>query len=52
MRSKTAMQESGTLSRRDCLTSSAAAALGYALAAGPVRAAAIMALNHGLTYWP
>ncbi len=29
------------LSRRDCLTSAAAAALGYTLAAGPVRAAAI-----------
>ena len=40
MRSKTSMQESETLSRRDCLTSVAAAALGYTLAAGPVRAAA------------
>ena len=46
MRSKTAMQERETLSRRDCLTS--AAALGYTLAAGPVRAAAIKTGTDGL----
>jgi len=49
MRSKTAMQESETLSRRDCLTSAAAAALGYTLAAGPVRAAAIKTGTDGLS---
>jgi carboxymethylenebutenolidase len=49
MRSKTSMQESETLSRRDCLTSAAAAALGYTLAAGPVRAAAIKTGTNGLS---
>ena len=48
MPSKTSMQESETLSRRDCLTS-AAAALGYTLAAGPVRAAAIKTGTEGLS---
>jgi carboxymethylenebutenolidase len=43
------MQESETLSRRDCLTSTAAAALGYTLAAGPVRAAAIKTGTDGLS---
>jgi carboxymethylenebutenolidase len=43
------MQESETLSRRDCLTSAAAAALGYTLAAGPVRAAAIKTGTDGLS---
>jgi carboxymethylenebutenolidase len=43
------MQESETLSRRDCLTSAAAAALGYTLAAGPVRAAAIKTSTDGLS---
>ena len=49
MRSKTSMQESETLSRRDCLTSAAAAALGYTLAACPVRAAAIKTGTEGLS---
>jgi carboxymethylenebutenolidase len=49
MRSKTAMQERETLSRRDCLTSAAATALGYTLAAGPVRAAAIKTGTEGLS---
>jgi carboxymethylenebutenolidase len=49
MCSKTSMQESETLSRRDCLTSTAAAALGYTLAAGPVRAAAIKTGTDGLS---
>jgi carboxymethylenebutenolidase len=49
MRSKTSKQESETLSRRDCLTSAAAAALGYTLAAGPVRAAAIKTGTDGLS---
>jgi len=49
MRSKTAMRDSKTLSRRDCLTSAAAAALGYTLAAGPVRAAAIKTGTDGLS---
>lgn len=40
---------SGDLSRRDCLTSAAAAALGYTLAAGPVRAAAIKTGTDGLS---
>ena len=44
MCSRIAMQDSETLSRRDCLTSAAAAALGYTLAAGPVRAGAIKTL--------
>lgn len=39
--------ESG-VSRRDCLTSVAAAAMGYTLAAGPVRAAAIKTSTEGL----
>ncbi|MGH6796507.1 MAG: dienelactone hydrolase family protein, partial [Methylocella sp.] len=43
------MQESETLSRRDCLTSAGAAALGYTLAAGPVRAAAIKTGTEGLS---
>jgi carboxymethylenebutenolidase len=43
------MQESETLSRRDCLTSAAAAALGYTLAAGPVRAGAIKTSTDGLS---
>ncbi len=37
------------VSRRDCLTSAAAAALGYTLAAGPVRAAAIKTDTEGLS---
>ncbi len=37
------------LSRRDCLTSAAAAAVGYTLAAGPVRAAAIKTGTDGLS---
>ena len=49
MHSNTSMQESETLSRRDCLTSAAAAALGYTLAAGPVRAAAIKTGTDGLS---
>src|ERR1700731_1042566 len=49
MRSTTSMQESEALSRRDCLTSAAAAALGYTLAAGPVRAAAIKTGTDGLS---
>jgi carboxymethylenebutenolidase len=49
MCSKTSMQESETLSRRDCLTSTVAAALGYTLAAGPVRAAAIKTGTDGLS---
>jgi carboxymethylenebutenolidase len=49
MRSKTSTQESETLSRRHCLTSAAAAALGYTLAAGPVRAAAIKTGTDGLS---
>ena len=49
MSSKTSMQESETLSRRDCLTSAAAATLGYTLAAGPVRAAAIKTGTEGLS---
>jgi carboxymethylenebutenolidase len=49
MRSKTSMQVSETLSRRDCLTSAAAAAVGYTLAAGPVRAAAIKTGTDGLS---
>jgi carboxymethylenebutenolidase len=47
MCSNTSMQESETLSRRDCLTSAAAAALGYTLAAGPVRAAAVKTSTDG-----
>jgi len=49
MGSNISMQESETLSRRDCLTSAAAAALGYTLAAGPVRAAAIKTGTDGLS---
>jgi carboxymethylenebutenolidase len=49
MHSITSMQESEPLSRRDCLTSAAAAALGYTLAAGPVRAAAIKTGTDGLS---
>ncbi|MFZ0494938.1 MAG: dienelactone hydrolase family protein [Methylocella sp.] len=49
MHSITSMQESETLSRRDCLTSAGAAALGYTLAAGPVRAAAIKTGTDGLS---
>ncbi len=49
MRSKTAMQESDRLSRRECLTSAAATALGYTLAAGQVRAAAIKTGTDGLS---
>ena len=49
MRSKTSMQESETLSRRDCLTSAAAAAMGYTLAAGPVRAGVIKTGTEGLS---
>jgi carboxymethylenebutenolidase len=49
MRSMTSIQESETLSRRDCLTSAAAATLGYTLAAGPVRAAAIKTGTEGLS---
>ncbi|MGH6837042.1 MAG: dienelactone hydrolase family protein, partial [Methylocella sp.] len=49
MRTKTSMEESETLSRRGCLTSAAAAALGYTLAAGPVRAAAIKTGTEGLS---
>ncbi len=39
----------GSFSRRNCLTSAAAAALGYTLAAGPVRAAAIKTGTEGLS---
>jgi carboxymethylenebutenolidase len=49
MHSITSMQESEALSRRDCLTSAAAAALGYTLAAGPVRAAAVKTSTDGLS---
>jgi carboxymethylenebutenolidase len=49
MRSTTSMQESEALSRRECLSSAAAAALGYTLAAGPVRAAAITTGTEGLS---
>jgi carboxymethylenebutenolidase len=49
MHFKTSIQESETLSRRDCLMSAAAAALGYTLAAGPVRAAAIKTGTEGLS---
>ena len=49
MRSTTSMQESEALSRRDCLSSAAAAALGYTLAAGLVRAAAIKTGTEGLS---
>src|ERR1700736_4553559 len=49
MRSTTSMQESEALSRRECLSSAAAAALGYTLAAGPVRAAAIKTDTEGLS---
>jgi carboxymethylenebutenolidase len=49
MPSMTSIQESETLSRRDCLTSAAAATLGYTLAAGPVRAAAIKTGTEGLS---
>jgi len=49
MRSITSVQVNETLSRRDCLTSGAAAALGYTLAAGPVRAAAIKTGTEGLS---
>jgi carboxymethylenebutenolidase len=49
MLTKTSMLVSETLSRRDCLTSAAAAALGYTLAAGPVRAAAIKTGTDGLS---
>jgi carboxymethylenebutenolidase len=49
MRSKTSMRVSAAVSRRDCLTSAAAAALGYTLAAGPVRAAAIKTGTDGLS---
>src|ERR1700724_431300 len=49
MGSNISMQESETLSRRDCLTSAAAAALGYTLAGGPVRAAAIKTSEGGLS---
>ncbi|MGH6838937.1 MAG: hypothetical protein ACREDT_09060 [Methylocella sp.] len=52
MRSSVAMQDRETLSRRDCLPSTAAAALGYTFAAGPVRAGPVKTVNHGLTYWP
>ena len=37
------------VSRRECLTQAAAAALGYTLAAGPVRAAAIKTGTEGLS---
>jgi carboxymethylenebutenolidase len=40
---------SSACSRRDCLTSAAAAALGYTLAAGPVRAAPIKTDTEGLS---
>jgi carboxymethylenebutenolidase len=49
MCSKIAMQQSETLSRRDCLTSAAAVGLGYTIAAGPVRAAAIKTGTDGLS---
>ncbi len=39
----------GSFSRRDCLSNAAAAALGYTLAAGPVRAAAIKTDTEGLS---
>jgi hypothetical protein len=37
------------VSRRECLTHAAAAAMGYTLAAGPVRAAAIKTGTEGLS---
>jgi carboxymethylenebutenolidase len=40
---------SGAFSRRECLTNAAAAALGYTLAAGPVRAAPIRTGTDGLS---
>jgi carboxymethylenebutenolidase len=40
---------SGAVSRRDCLTSAGAAAMGFTLAAGPVRAAAIKTNTDGLS---
>src|SRR5437016_13957481 len=43
------MQESEALSRRERLSSAAAVALGYTLAAGPVRAAAIKTGTDGLS---
>ena len=51
---ETSAQQNGlppgaAVSRRDCLTSAAAAALGYTLAAGPVRAAAIKTGTDGLS---
>ncbi len=49
MRSKTSTRGTETLSRRDCLTSAAAAAMGYTLAAGQVRAAAITTGTDGLS---
>jgi len=51
---ETSMQENelqarAAVSRRDCLTSAAAAAMGYTLAAGPVRAQAIKTGTDGLS---
>ena len=42
------LQARAAVSRRDCLTSAAAAAMGYTLAAGPVRAEAIKTGTEGL----
>jgi len=42
------LQARAAVSRRDCLTSAAAAAMGYTLAAGPVRAGAIKTGTEGL----
>src|ERR1019366_8502770 len=43
------LQARAAVSRRDCLTSAPAAAMGYTLAAGPVRAAAIETDMEGLS---
>lgn len=47
MRSEVSTQDG--VSRRECLTQAAAAAMGYTLAAGPVRAAAIKTGTEGLS---
>jgi carboxymethylenebutenolidase len=46
---KDEISHGAAFSRRDCLTSVAAAAMGYTLAAGPVRAAAIKTDTEGLS---
>lgn len=49
IRNKNETRSSAAVSRRDCLTRAAAAAMGYTLAAGPVRAAAIKTDVEGLS---